>query len=238
MTLDSCSESDFPAGVEVFSPSITISRFENALALEQRGEYAFALNELESCLSQEGVDKGELFFHCGWCEEQSTEGDKHQALFYYRVAAEIAGSISTRINAHFRSGWLLMHDEDNLAASLMFRKAIDLADSASLHDEVYPHAMFWHASTLESLGRFVDAIHEYRRVQEIAPLLAPESLYREIVCLNQVGLYEEALRACRRFDSPHPEGFDNRRYTELCALARTESDMLEKCLEAALAQGA
>lgn len=99
-----------------------------------------------------------------------------------------------------------------------------------IQDEIYRNAAYWLAVCLEAQGRYLKALEYYHIVQEISPLLNPESRIREINCLNRIGMFEKALEVCRSFEKPAPPVFPEERYRRLCELAQRERQMLESCL--------
>jgi len=212
--------------------------FESALRHEIAGEYEKALDYLRQCQSELGHDRGDLAFHLGWCLENIAASDRALVLRYYEQATAESSSDITRVNGAFRAGWVLMQDRDHEKAEAAFRKAIDLAEQSHLNNELYHTALFWHAVCLENRGQYLDAAQRHRLVQQLAPLLAPESRYREIICHNQVGRYDEALAVCRTFPAQAPAGFDPRRFAELYDVTKKEEALLVQCLgEDTVAEG-
>lgn len=208
----------------------TLSLYEQALEYERQGNYTRAFNLFHECLERQECDRGDILFHCGWCLEQEDGRDVRQALSFYREAAEASENITCKMNSLFRAGWLLMHEKDFTLAAQYYLRAIRLGDRATAFDEIYQSALYWLAVSLEAQGQYIEALKCYRAVQKITPLLTPESRFREINCLNQIGSFAEALAVCRSFEEPPPAGFDEARYRELRALAIRECQMLETCL--------
>jgi tetratricopeptide (TPR) repeat protein len=204
--------------------------YEKAVQFENAGEFGKAFELLKLCLAGNGHDRGDLAFHMAWCLENDTNGDRSSALQYYEQAFAEARSLAVRVNSAFRSGWVLMQERDHERAEAAFRKAAALAERSHLDNELYHNALFWHAVCLENKGQYLDAVERYRLVQQLSPILAPESRYREILCHNQVGRYEEALALCRACSAQAPAGFDQRRYAELYDLAKKEEALLVRCL--------
>ncbi len=194
------------------------------------GEFSKARELLEQCAAVQCHDQGDLAFHLGWCLENEPDGDRLIVLQHYENALAEATSLIVRVNSAFRSGWVLMQGRDHERAEASFRKAVELAERSHLDHELYYQALFWHAVCLENKGLYLDATQRHKLVQRLSPILAPESLYREIICHNQVGQYEEALMLCRSYLASAPAGFDPRRYVELCDLVRKEEVLLERCL--------
>jgi tetratricopeptide (TPR) repeat protein len=204
--------------------------YSEAITAERLGKFALALQMFLETIEQGTDDEGELYFHCGWCLEQDDRGNKLKALFYYQKAAIYAHSPACKINGFFRAGWLLMQSKEFAKAATMFRSAVDYGELVDVRTEAYHHAAFWYASCLESLALYLDAIRWYRFVEALDPRLDPESRYREIICLNQVGSFEEAYRVCLSFESPSSADFDRQRYDDLCALVKKEKEILYACL--------
>ncbi|UCG57565.1 MAG: tetratricopeptide repeat protein [Phycisphaerales bacterium] len=207
-----------------------ISDYERAVKYEIYGDYSKAYELFQRCLLENTHDKAELLFHSGWCSELDVELDDGVALACYERAAELAVSPVLRVDSFFRAGWLLMQAKEYAKAGAFLKQALDVADLVGLKNETYRHAAYWYAVCLETQGFYIEAIKRYRLIQEIAPLLSPECRLREIVCLNHVGSYQEALSACLEYDSDPPEGFDVDRYRELSSKVERERDVLEKCL--------
>lgn len=205
-------------------------QFEEALNLERQGAYARALEIFRELSSVAEVDRGDMLFHCGWCLENDPDGDREEALRYYQLAAETAVNPVVRMNSHFRAGWLLLHDRDYAAAAAAFHQAITLHEHHPVHEGIYQDAVYWYALSLEMQGMYLAAIRWYEKAREISPRLNPESRYRQILCLNRVGAFEEALALCHTFDHDPPKGFDIDRYRELCHLVAQERQMLETSL--------
>jgi tetratricopeptide (TPR) repeat protein len=202
--------------------------FHQALTLEYEGRFAEARELFQRCFADPAFDEGNICFHCGWCFEN--EKERQQALVHYAKAAQLTRIPSCKLNSFFRSGWILMHEKDYAKAADMFRYAIDYGELVNLRDEAYQHAMYWYAVCLESQERFLEALSWYRIAQGIAPRLDPESRFRQIVCLNRIGLFAEAVDVCRTFDAPFPEEFDRQRSEVLRREVRNERNMLEACL--------
>ncbi len=202
--------------------------FHQALTLEYEGRFAEAFELFQKCFADPTFDEGDISFHCGWCLEN--EKKQHQALMLYAKAAELTRIPSCKLNSYFRSGWVLMHEKDFVKAADMFRYAIEYGELVHLQNETYEHAVYWYALCLESQGLYLEALKWYRLAQAASMQLDPESRYRQIVCLNQVGLFNDALNVCRTFDAPAPDDFDNQRYETLRNEVRKEREMLEACL--------
>lgn len=204
--------------------------FEKAVQYENAGEYGKALELLRQCLSEDGHDKGNLYFHCGWCLENDRSGDRSMAVRFYDQASGEAASVLVRVNGSFRAGWILLQEKDYGKAAAAFKQAISIAEQMYLDHDLYHQAAFWYAVCLEHLGQYIEAAVRYAAVQRLSASLAPESRYREIICHNQVGRYEAALRVCRSFPEHAPDGFDSNRYAELRELVKNEESLLLRCL--------
>lgn len=207
-----------------------MSEFENALKLERAGKFDEALQKFQNCLALQEVDHGDVFFHFGWCLEQQGEAKYQQALSCYQKAAELTALLVCEMNSNFRCGWLQRHLRDQADAADHFERVIFLGDSLGEINTIYHQALFWLAVTRETQGRIIQALHYYRRVQQLTSELAPESLVREIYCLNQLGLYQEAHQRCLSFETQPPANFDENRYRELRSVVQREQLILEKCL--------
>ncbi len=206
------------------------SRYERAIQLESRGAFAEAESIFEQLLLSTAHDRGDIFFHCGWCLEQGTPPDWERALFCYREAAEITQLPLCRINSLFRAGWVAMHLKDYPAAAHWFKKAIDAHERTPISETIFHDALYWYAVCLEAQGHYLEAISWHHRVQQSAPMLTPESRFREIQCLNRVGAYRQALAVCRTFSPQPPKGFDPERYNELYSLVQRETGAIRSIL--------
>jgi tetratricopeptide (TPR) repeat protein len=206
--------------------------YEKAVHYEHAGEYEKAFDLFRHCLSEDGHDKGTLNFHCGWCLENIRDGDRNRAVRFYEKASGEAESVLVRVNSSFRAGWIQLQDKEQEKAADAFRNAIDLSVQVNLDHELYHHAVFWYAMCLEHQGRYLEATHQYSVAQRLSATLAPESCYRMIVCCNQVGKFEDALKACGTFPVHVPAGYDPLRYAELAAVVRREETLLLRCLSA------
>jgi tetratricopeptide (TPR) repeat protein len=205
--------------------------FEAALRHEKAGEYDKALDYLRQCQSELSHDRGDLAFHIGWCLENGRDGDGDEVLRYYEQAFSEASSPVVRVNGSFRAGWVLMQNNEYKKAADAFKKAEDLAEQSHLDHDLCHHVLFWHAVCLEHLGQYLEAARYHDLVQRRSSVLAPESRYREIVCHNQVGHFEEALRVCREFPKQGPAGFDPLRYALLRQQVKKEEVLLLSCIE-------
>jgi len=212
---------------------VSTAHYERALAHEQQGEFAQALVLYQACLAHGTDDPGDLLFKCGWClehEHSLNNPTQLQALDYYIQAAEVSHTPATIQNSLFRAGWVLMQEQRWLEAAQFLRKVIDGAELLELRDAFYAHAVYWYAVCLETQGRFIDALEWYRLAQAIAPVLQPESCLREILCLEQIGSYHEALHLCSAFHANPPANFDAERYAELFSVVNRKKAILEACL--------
>jgi tetratricopeptide (TPR) repeat protein len=208
-----------------------VTQYEKALELEASGVYNEAFVLFRNLLnSKNKKDRGDILFHCGWCLENSNNVDRRLAIDYYRQALETTSSLVCRMNSLFRSGWIRMGDKEYQEAVELYKRAIELHQSMDVHNGLYRDASYWFAVCMENMGHYLEALKWYRVVQKIAPLLDPESRFREINCLNRIGAYQEAMEVCRSFESEPPEGFDNNRYNELYSSAKQEQKMIEECL--------
>lgn len=207
-----------------------ISRFELALRYEREESYERAYKLFHACLNEAGHDRGDLFFHCGWCLEQLGETRWAQALQFYRNAAELATDTGCRMNCHFRSGWILMQQKDYWLASQALAAALRVGDDANRLDEMYQNAAYWYAFCLEAQGRYLQALEWYSLVEKLSPWLNPESRLRRIFCYNRIGAFERAVEVCHSFENPPPPRFDGSRYAVLRSLASREREILEACL--------
>ena len=201
------------------------SHYERALAHEQQGEFAQALALYQACLAYKTNDPGDLLFKCGWClehEHRVNNPTRLEALAYYTQAAEVSRTPATTLNSLFRAGWVLMQEQRWLEVAQFLRKAIAEAELRELRDAFYAHAVYWYAVCLETQGRFIEAIEWYRLTQAIAPVLQPESCFREILCWEQIGSYHEALHLCSAFHPNPPADFDAELYEELVSISVLE----------------
>ena len=210
--------------------------FDRAVWLEQSGAYSEAFELLEECLREEHPGTGEVLFHIGWCLEH-VSGGSGRAFQSYKDASNSLSPSATRVNCFFRMGWLLLHEKDYATAARMFRRAIDDAERIDLETNLYHNAVYWYAVALENQSLFLNALEGYRLVQRLSAQLNPEARYREMCCLNQVGLFEDALRVCQSFQEEPPAGFAVSRYAELRTLARTEATLLIRCLGGKIQNG-
>ena len=214
-------------------PMESLSDYEQACKHELQGEFSQALALYQKCLAHQEYDQGDILFKCGWCAEQDksvgtpTNAD---ALAYYQKASEIARVPATKLNSLFRAGWLLMHDKQWPEAGQCLKRAMECAEQSDLKTRIYEHTLYWYAVCLETQGHFLEAIQWYRLAQEIAPELKLESCVREICCLDQIGLYQEALNVCLTFASMPSEGCDEKRYNELFSLVQHKKNILKECL--------
>jgi len=214
------------------------STYEQALHAEREEKFAEAYTLFLACAGQPDCDAGEIAFHSGWCLEQLPHGDHNEVVRLYRKAAHAAATPSCKMNSLFRAGWVLMHEKEHAKAADLFRQTIEYCAFVGMEVETYHQAMFWYAVCLEARSWYLDALKWYRRVESLASSLNPESRYRQIICLNQIGLYEEAINVCQSFERLSPTGSNSDRYRELQFLARHERDLLQACLHSAMVKGA
>lgn len=206
------------------------SLYQQALQYEREKDFTRAFNLFNECLEKQEYDRGDLLFHCGWCLEQEKNRDIRQALSFYCEAAEVSENITCKMNSLFRAGWLLMHEKEYHNAEKYYLRAVRLGDDNAVRDDIYRNSLYWLAVSQEAQGQYLQALRWHRVVQSIASALNPESRFREIHCLNQIGSYAEALDVCKTFEKPPSAGFDKIRYQELRTLARRERQILETCL--------
>ena len=204
--------------------------YESALQLESEKQFEQAFHHFEKLLFSTDVDRGDVLFHCGWCLENAPELDSKLAVFCYQEAAAIAKSALCRLNSSFRAGWLLMHEKNYRDAEKWFSNAIEIQCKTPASELIYIDSLYWRAMCKESQQRYFDALEGYRKVAEIAPKMAPESWFRQIQCLNNIGNFEQALEVCNFFAQSPPQGFDHSRYQDLQKQVATERDRLTECL--------
>ena len=209
---------------------IEMDNYQQAMAEERNENFHAALKLFEDCLSRNDLDKGDVLFHCAWCQEHNEAGDKEEATRLYFEASRIAHSNACRLNSMFRAGWLLMHAKEYSQAATMFRHAIDYGDVVDLKIEPYQQAAYWYAVCLETEGQFLEALQWYRLVEGLAPQLRPESHWRQVHCLESVGSYGDAVEVCNRLAKPAPDGFPVSRYNMLRDLAVRERQLLSESL--------
>ena len=207
------------------------SLFETAMELESNGKYSEALELFELLLSSSDYDKGDLRFHCGWCLE-NIDPEKIQTVLNLYEQAIFTTTISLcRMNSLFRCGWLTMQNKDYLHADGYFRKAIELHEAEPIDEGIYHQSLYWYAVCRESLGYYLEAIKIHKYLQEVSPMLNPESRCRQINCLFQIGSFTAALKICQSFNNAPPEGFDKTRYEKLRHLAELEYRSLYNYLD-------
>ena len=207
-----------------------MTTFDVAMQYEREGNYTRAYQLFRECLPAEGIDPGDVLFHCGWCVEQIPDKANSQAVRYYNEAAEKTAMSTVKMNSLFRSGWIRMHEKQFDRAAEYFREVLEIAQRFQEWNDIYYHAMYWYAVVLETRGRFLEALEWYRTVEKYCSELNPEARYRELCCLNKIGRYEAALKVCRSFRPPPPADFSKQRYAELQESAQREEKMLEACL--------
>ncbi|RMG61281.1 MAG: hypothetical protein D6715_13965 [Calditrichaeota bacterium] len=206
--------------------------FEEALALERQGAFREAFQLFRQCARGFGLDRGDVYFHLGWCLEQDAQPDWVAARKYYHRAAALSTSPVVRMNARFRAGWLFMQQRAHRSALLEFEKAVEEGEKAGKQTHrLYGEACYWYALMLEAGQRYLDALAWYAQVADGFPLLAPECRYRQIRCQIQVGDFAGALQTCRRFQQSAPAGFSPQRLAELKRLVQEEQKWLEACLQ-------
>jgi tetratricopeptide (TPR) repeat protein len=205
--------------------------YRRALEFVDKGDYAAARGLLQEYLERSsGNEASDIHFWIGWCIENEASGNREQALGHYQKASAHGATPNRRLEACFRSGWLLIQDARWTDALQQLWNAIEAADETGIRNQTFSHALFWHAVALETLGRYIDAIEGYRRAGALEPLLAPEGLLREIACLDRIGQYEEALNVCRSLGAVPPKGFNPNRFAEIASLVSKEQALLERCL--------
>jgi len=201
--------------------------FEKAMKLENSGKYDKALQLFDGLLQNSEYDKGDLLFHCGWCLENLDPNKTKEVLKYYEEAAQITQVPICRMNSQFRCGWLMMHNKDYQVAISYFLNSIELHEATQVDDGLYHQSLYWCAICYEFLGFFIESIKLHQQIQKIAPLLNPESRYREIQCLFKIGSYTEAIQICQTFRDTPPNGFDKIRYQQLRNLTELELESLQ-----------
>ena len=206
------------------------SFYESALQLESEKQFEQAFHHFEKLLFSTDVDRGDVLFHCGWCLENAPELDSKLAVFCYQEAASIATSALCRLNSSFRAGWLLMHEKNYRDAEKWFSNAIEIQCKTPASELIYIDSLYWRPMCKESQQGYLDTLVGYRKVAEIAPQMAPESWFRQIQCLNNIGNFEQALEVCSFFEQSPPKGFDHSRYQDLQKQVATERDRLTECL--------
>jgi tetratricopeptide (TPR) repeat protein len=207
-----------------------ISKYEQALKLENEGRFLAAFPLFKECLNDRNYDYGDILFHCGWCTESTEIEDRQLALSYYKKAAKAAAHPVCKMNSSFRAGWILMHLNKNIDAIEWLKNAVQIGHSEGEFNSIYSEALYWCAVVLEAENRYLDAINLYRAVEGISDQLNPESRYREIISLIAIGNYNEAYSLCKTFSEPIPGGFSEERYAELKNLVKKEQNILEYSL--------
>jgi len=171
-----------------------------------------------------------VFFHCGWCLEQSSREEPGAIIEYYQRAADKTNHTIVKMNSYFRSGWIWLQARQFSRAVEHFSKVMELAERTNDWNEIACNSLYWYAVSLESLGKFLEAIECHRKVQSLSETLSPESRFREIQCLVRVGAFPEALNVCRVFGNSPPPQFDPKRFRELKQLVEQEERALETVL--------
>jgi len=204
--------------------------YKRALESVEKGDYATALPLLQDYLERSSSKEAfDIHFWMGWCLEHEVGGDREQALGHYEKALAHGATPAQRLEACFRSGWLLIQDARWSDALKQLRHGLEAAAAAGIRNQTFSHALFWQAVALETLGQYIDAIEGYRRAGNLEPLLAPEGMLREIACLDQIGRYEEALNVCRSLGAAPPKGFDPGRFAEIVSFVSKKQSLLERC---------
>lgn len=209
--------------------SLIKNPFELALKFENAKCYFTAYSIFKDCLQDSRFQKGDLYFHCGWCTENLKVADKTTAIQNYLLAAELADEIICRVNSYFRAGWLFMHLDQPQNAIECYLKAIELSGNIKSITGLYSESLYWCGVCFEKEKRFIEAIKNYRIVKNLSVSLNPECRYRETISLIQIGAYEEALQVIRSFDFPAPDKFPEKRYAELKELVNKEKRILRYC---------
>lgn len=203
-------------------------QYDYAVALENEYLFKEALIIFTFLYKNPEFDTGDIAFHCGWCMEHLNPQSPEDIIKYYRISGKISQNEVCRYNSFFRIGWIYYHLKDFRAAAEAFKASIDLADS--FENDIIQNAVFWYASSLESMGHYLKAIKWYDVVSFHSPLLDPESRRRKINCLINTGQFENALAVCYSFLKPPPESFDRDRYSELKEYAAKEIKIIESNL--------
>ncbi len=205
--------------------------FDMALLYEQQGDYHRAYQLFQECIYKEGVDTGDVFFHCAWCLEQSGGSDPEKVLELYQKASRQTRIDIVRMNSSFRAGWILLQEWQYRKAGEYFLEVVELAERQNDWNDISCNALYWYALTLENQGQYLEAIRWHRKVQAVSAQFLPESRFRELLCLVRIGAFQEALHVCQQFTEPPPHGFDPNRYLELQQQAEQEKQMLEAALK-------
>ncbi len=208
-----------------------LSTYELALKFENAGDFTAAYPLFKDCLNNGNINTGNIYFHCGWCIENSMDAEKKIAVDYYLKAGNSECENIIRMNGFFRAGWLLMHMNTYAEAASCFKQAIEIGQSKCDDGAIYNQAIYWCAFCLESEKRYLDALNLYRTVTDLSLDLNPESRFREIICLVSIGLFAEALYVCKSFELPPPGSFSIERYEVLKSLAQKERALIEYGLE-------
>lgn len=210
--------------------SIDTKRSEALQYMEVR-DYGSAFGILEKLSAHpDPEDACDILFLCGWCLELDPEGDKARAFDFYTRAFAAEGPFPARLNALFRSAWILLQDRRWPEALPLLQRAVCEAEDHDYREALFHHILFWYANGLEQEARFLEAAEHYRQVRAMSDGLAPEACYRELRCHLNVGRYETALELCRCFAETPPQGFPSDRYNQLRVLIRKEEVMLVECL--------
>ncbi|RMF58204.1 MAG: hypothetical protein D6748_09435 [Calditrichaeota bacterium] len=212
-------------------PNSSSPPFEKALHYEQEGDFSTAFDLFRQSLEYDEIDIGDALFHCGWCLEQAAHHNWEDILNYYEQAAEKTSMVLVKMNSYFRSGWLWLQEKQYQRAGEHFRKAVEFAEEKEAWNEISYSALYWYAVVLEAQGRYLDALSYHRKLQTFETHLIPESRFREIQCLIQIGAYSEALEVCKKFQESPPDDVDIDRFNNLKELVLNEQRLLEQALD-------
>ncbi|HMU43353.1 MAG TPA: hypothetical protein PKA80_08640 [Ignavibacteriaceae bacterium] len=204
--------------------------YTSALELEEKKFFAQAYENFQKCLMQDIGCRAEVLFHSGWCLEQQFGNSSEEALIYYLEGAETGSENSCAMNCSFRAGWILMHLKNFNKASINFSNSRRIGIEHRLINNIFADATYWLAICLEAQNHYLEALKLYKELETYSFAIAPESKWREINCLNQIGFYDEALKTCNSFYSVKPEGFDELRFSELRQKVQREKEILSQII--------
>lgn len=199
---------------------------EQAIKYLNQKEYKLAEAKLRQAFDFHTNCNTEIKFRLAFCLEM--QGKYKEAESVYLQVSTSYGPLEIKGDSLFRIAWMAMTlKKDHIKAIEYFKKAAEVLIQSPDSQKLYKDSVYWMALSHEVLDRIIDALDIYEQIA-MDDFWFWDVCHRKIICLDKIGLYEEALACCKEFEDHYRTVGGTERAINLYPTIKSIKDQLEK----------